>query len=262
MRRLVACAALVCAGIAPAAAVVVVPPAVAVHAWTRNSAGQNVYAGQVEVPLAEFVEQGLTKYRVVTGPSGYFEWSEAVDGATDFLVRINGTLDPDPSIGAAIAVADSGAPSSFLFGWSTGIVPTGPDVVVRSFISGSITDLGGDGVAFAPTHASGKALVSTLNGGSPTMTIGPAFSAPGTGSPAPYAYFDASSGYPAFIPGPTGTWTSLEMALAFGLSGGDDSVAFTLYTEVAAVPLPAGAVLLLGGLLSFAPFARRGLRAA
>jgi hypothetical protein len=257
MRRIFAGLALALASAVPAAATVV-PPAVSVHAWTRNPAGQNVYAGQVEVPLMEVVETGVTRYRVVTGESGYFEWSESAD----FLVRISGTLDPDPSISAAVAVTDSGAPSSFLLGWSTGIVPTGPDVAVRSFVSGSVTDLGGDGVGFTPTHVSGKALVSTLNGGSPVMAIGPAFSAPGTGSPAPHAYFDSSAGYPAFLPGPSGTWISLEIALAFGLSGGEDSAAFTLYSEVAAVPLPAGAVLLLGGLLSLAPFARRGQRGA
>jgi hypothetical protein len=251
LRKLAACLALACASVAPAAATVVAP-ALSVSAWTGSS-----YTGHLDFAVESYEEGGVTKYRVGT-ESAPATWTIA----GDFEVKLSATLDPDPSIGAAIAVTDFGAPTNFSFSWSTPIMPTGPDVLVRSFISGSLSDLAGDGVAFVPTHASGKALVSTLNGGSPTMAIGPALGVAGTGSPAAYGYAYASAGYPSFLPGPSGMWTSLEMALGFGLGGGEDSAAFTLYSEVAAVPLPAGAVLLLGGLLSLAPFARRGLRAA
>jgi MprA protease rhombosortase-interaction domain-containing protein len=233
--------------------------AVRVEAWTNS-----VYEGHADVPIVEFVEDGVTKYRIGTATSDSFAWGRA----GDFLVTLSGTLDPDPSIGTVVAVQDFGAASAFAFSWSTAIVPAGPQVALRSRIDGSLSDFTGDGLSFAPTQPSGMALVSFLDTSfpatSPTtaLAIGSAFGAPGPVTPGTaYAYSD-TAGYPAALAGPAGTWTTLGMTLGFALSGNDDSAAFTLYSEVTAVPLPGAALLLAAGLAGFAPFTRRARRGA
>jgi hypothetical protein len=135
----------------------------------------------------------------------------------EFSLSFSSVLDADPSISYAFTVTDFGAPSSFSFTFSTPIVPTGPSVLVDSWISGSLTDATGNGVSMTPV--SSLIMLSAVNGVSMGVDVGPSLAA-GAGAPAAvYAYGPYSIGPQ---PGPDGIWTELTTTVNFQLSGNDD----------------------------------------
>jgi len=136
-----------------------------------------------------------------------------------------GELNPDPSIGYAIGVADFGAPSTFGFFFFTPIVPTGPCSEVYAGISGGLTDSGGpggDGMTITPFAA--KLMVNELHAGAVNagVDVGDADGVTaGDGSDV----LDPDT--KGFIAAPAGIWTGLSSTLMFTLSGGGDSAAIT-----------------------------------
>jgi hypothetical protein len=214
------------------------------------------------VPLQTMLgEDGKTYYQIgVMNGDQIDPWVWQTD---DFRVQLSGVLNPDPFILTTVGVTDFGGPSSFVFSWSESIGPTGPAVAVKSTLGASFTEgSGGPGATFTFTpanpNAAGKALTSLLGDGvttvnpTPGVSIGPAFSTP-AGLGDTFTYSDAAG----YLPGPAGVWTTLGATLGFTLGGGGDAAALTVVTEVAPVPLPGAAWLLLSGLAGLAPLTRR-----
>ena len=172
---------------------------------------------------------------------------------------ISGVLDPDPAIDQAISVTDFGAPSSFSFFFTMPITPIGATNTVNASLVGGLTDATDNGVAIGPTLAdmdgdgSPELLVSEVLAPLTNMgvDVGLASSHVGGGSGIPVVHpYGSFSAGPIAGPGP-GPWVTLNATLAFSLSGGGDTAALTLHSEI--VPEPStvalagiGAVLLLG----------------
>lgn len=208
----------------------------------------------VDVPLSVDA-----KGRFLFGDDGQgFE----IDGG-DYLVNLNGLLDPDPSISYGIAIVDFGAPSSFAFVFSTPIVPTPGPTLVRSSVSGGLTDQTGDGVSLTPTGTDddGDTVIELQinEAGAPLVNMGvdiggAAVFGPGAaGALYPYG--------PVSIPfqlGPTpGPYTSLTSTVRFMLSGGGDIAALTGYAEIITVPEPSTLALAGFGALALLVARRR-----
>jgi len=164
-------------------------------------------------------------------------------------VQISGALNPEPSIAYGVAVIDFGAPSSFAFLFSTPIVPVVAPSVVTASLVGGLTDFTGDGLAITPTAAFMQVSEVGLPLTNMGVDVGAAFAA-GPGAPgAFYAYGPFAAG-PQGGPGP-GPWTSLQVTLAFGLSGGGDVASLTGFASINNAPVPEpGALLLLGSALA------------
>jgi len=179
----------------------------------------------------------------------------------EFQLELSGVLDPDPSILYAIAVVDFGAPSVFGFAFFTPIVPTGFPNTVDSSLTGGLIDFEGDGISLTPTAAT---LQTSSVGGPLTgmgVDLGPAFAAPPSSRGAPYAYGPYTAGP---IPGPgPGPWTTLQVDVGFGLSGGGDSVALTGFAQIleGGIIIPEtganGSMALLAGLVGGCYWRRR-----
>ncbi len=175
------------------------------------------------------------------------------------------TLDPDPSISFAFSVTDFGAPTTFIFGFFTPIVPTFSPNEVSASIEGFLTDARDDGVSL--TLVNPHLLVGDLNA-PPTnagVDVGPAASfGPSGFTDSEYLYGPYNAG-PQPGPGP-GPWTGLSGIIAFGLGGDNDRAEFggniTILPSSGVVPEPgtwAAAGLLGAGLVGGA--LRRRMRA-
>lgn len=153
-------------------------------------------------------------------------------------------LDPDPSISYGVAVVDFGAPTTFLFTFTTPIVPTGSPNVVSASLTGSLTDGGRDGVTITP--------------------VGPKIQTSAVGSPLTAMGVDVSLGEVAGpLAGPAGTWNLLQVSAGFTLSGGNDGATLNGFASIneGQVPVPEPASLALLGLaLAAAAAAGRGRR--
>lgn len=168
----------------------------------------------------------------------------------DFLITLSSIMDPDPSIAYGIAVTDFGAPSTFMFLFSTPIVPTGFPNQVNASLVGGLTDFTGNGVSITPTGA----FVQTSSLGLPitsmAVDVGTAFAA-GPGNPGALYPYGAFSAGPIPGPGP-GPWTVLQTLTDFKLSGGGDIAVLTGFAQIVTAPVPeagtGGSVLLLGTL--------------
>jgi hypothetical protein len=197
-----------------------------------------------------------------------------IEDAGDWRVEIFAELDPDPSIGYAIAVTDFGAPSVFGFSFINPIVPTAAPGLVLASLSGSTTNAGGvagvvtvtpmappvgipvDGDLIAEIAVytlSQNAGVTYLNAG---QDFGPLFSS----SPAlvsdVYGPFNGALGAG---PAGAGSYNQMRVDVNFLLSGGGDI--FTFNGSALVIPEPATLSLLALGLGALAA-AGRARRAA
>jgi hypothetical protein len=159
--------------------------------------------------------------------------------------RIRGVVDPDPAHDFAASVTDFGTPSTFSFTVSSPMVPSiGFPNSVNASIVGGLTDLTSNGVSVAPVAPNTALLLSRVGAPLTSMGVDVGAAESGVGTYGPYAAGP--------IPGPgPGPWTTLDTMLAFTLSGGGDTFAYTFHSEI--VPEPSsialagvGAALLLG----------------
>lgn len=175
-----------------------------------------------------------------------------INGSGFTLEVLHGLIDPDPSISWGIAVQDFGAPSSFLFSFSTLIVPTGTPNQVFGSIVGGVTDNTGDGAFVVPTVGP-AIMINEVGFGAPVanmgVDVGPAQFYPAGPAGALHNY---GSFFTPTIPGPgPGPWTSLHSTVQFNLSGNGDIAVLTGYASIEEVPAPGAAALLaLGGTLA------------
>lgn len=165
----------------------------------------------------------------------------------EFRIQVNGELDGDglPNLDYGLTVEDFGAPSSFLFNFSTPILPiTGPNAV-EGYIVGSITDATGDGVAITPTQpdrdGDGIPEVQIAELGSPAtnmgIDVGPITAATWTAPAGTVYQYGLTGEIPKFGPGP-GPWDSLSATVAFSLTGGSDVAALVGHMSAAPKSVP------------------------
>jgi hypothetical protein len=209
---------------------------------------------------------------------GYWVVSECV-GACDngpgdeYWLDLNLFMDPDPQIIYASSVIDFGAPSSFGFIFSQGIVPTPAPGTASHTYSASATDgtpgplVGAMTVtpvappAGIPVDSDGTPEVSvytlSTNGGTTFLNaeldLGPLLLVgPGSATHGPFN--------PASVAGPagSGSYDVMRVDVNFSLTGGND--AYTFNGEANIVPEP-GLVATLGlGLAALALQVRRRFR--
>ena len=205
-----------------------------------------------EAPVHRQVgDNGNEVYVIGTPQTEVWEW-ETAEGR----VRLEGILDPDPSVEFALAVTDFGAPSIFGFTFILPLAPVFPNPsVVFDSLAGAVTNgatAGGVTVtalappAGIPVDADGipELQVYTLSddGGLTWKNVGldagPTTVVP-LGSFASGTYGAFNQGPIATIPG--GPWTHMRVDLSFSLTGDGD--AFVLSGAKVLVPEP-GTVLL------------------
>lgn len=185
----------------------------------------------------------------------------------EYLIDMNVTLDPDPQISYGIAVTDFGAPSLFSFTFTTPIIFGGGPSTVSSSVVGGLTDFGGNGVSITPSAGLGdpdgdttsELQVATV-GVPPTnmgVDVGLAQTHPAGNAGANYTYGAYTAG-PIAGPGVT-AWTSLQLDVAFTLSGGSDTAVLTGFASI--VPEPSSVVMALAGVAGLVAAARRRRRA-
>lgn len=179
----------------------------------------------------------------------------------EWEITVTAFLDPDPSIIYGLAVTDFGAPTTFGFSFTQGIVPTPAPGVVRAENASSTTNGSGAGVpvtpaappAGIPVDSDGDAeiFVHTLStdGGttflSADIDLREAFTG-GAGSDTQAALSEG------FIPGPAGSglYDTMRVDANFSMAGGND--VYTFNGEFEVVPEPGTATLLALGLGGFA----------
>lgn len=197
-------------------------------------------------------------------------------GAGDELdLTLSFLLKPDPQIIYASSVIDFGAPSTFGFIFSQGIVATAAPGTASHTYSASTTD--GDGNPLTgsvtvtpvappvgiPVDSDGTPEVSvytlSTNGGvtflNAELDLGPLFvGGPGSDSHGPFN--------PASVAGPagSGSYDVMRVDVNFSLTGGNDAYAFTGAALIEA-PEPALVATLGLGLAGLALHARRRFRA-
>lgn len=174
----------------------------------------------------------------------------------EYEVMVSGSVDYDPSIGYGIAVTDVGAPSSFLFLFSSPIAATPGPTVVASSIVGGLQDATGDGVSVTPTFAALQ-LATTSPPASTTLgvDVGPAVSG-GPGAPGAFYSYGSFAVGPIAGPGP-GPFTQLDAQAAFKLSGGGDIFTFNGFASINTVPEPSSFVLLGVGAVAIGFWGRK-----
>ena len=183
--------------------------------------------------------------------------------ATNWRVSGNIVVQGDPYIGYGVAFQNfSGAPLAFALGVADPFAAiTGPKTVFASY-SGSGTDVTGDGFSITPTlpDMDGDGIpelqVTDLNGTNSGVDVGQAY-VDGPGVPGhSNALGNYSSGPKA---GPAGSFTQMNMTLAFLLSDNQDIATLNGYTDVNVNPVPEPTSLLLSGmgLVGIALFTRR-----
>lgn len=160
-----------------------------------------------------------------------------------------GLIDPDPQINYGITVTDFGAPSAFMFMFSSPIVlGPGPRTVSESVVGG-LTDASGDGVSITPTDASAKLQISTLDPGAVNMGVNV-----GNGQTHPAGTPGSLFGYGPYstgtLPGPAGAFTTLSVQTSFTLSGNDDIAVLTGSAVILEIPGPGAASLAALGSLT------------
>lgn len=169
-------------------------------------------------------EYELPAPRETKDASGKSRWEleDYVLETSDFQLNLRKvTLDPDPSINYSISVIDFGAPTSFIFTFTTPIVPTGFPNQVAASIEGSLLDARGDGVSLTPINSllqEGHLLAPDTNAGV-DVGAGSVFGVSGAPNTS-YAYGPYNVG-PLAGPGP-GPWTGLQAIAAFSLTGDHD----------------------------------------
>jgi hypothetical protein len=236
-------------------------------------AARTLDAGLIQVGTASLTVDGVNFTVPVTQIEDGGKVYQIIDNVTigseaqGFTAMISGQADPDPSVFYGLGVTDFGAPSSFIFSFTSPIVATGPPTVSRAQISGGINDVGGGGVSITPlmpdSDGDGIAEVQLASVGGPTTNMGVDVGLAQTHvGPigAHYEYQSAPLTPYAFGPisGPAGgPWTTLSVTSAFMLTGGGDSAALTGFAAVA-VPEPSTWLLMLGGgLLAWFGYRRR-----
>lgn len=184
----------------------------------------NVYGQTVPQPTAQVTVDGVA-YDIPIRTTDENKTRYTFDGVTigseqqGFTIRfLEGNLiDPDPMIAYGVAVTDFGAPSIFGFLFGTPIVPTGPGTVVSASVAGSLTDGGSDNVTITPTGAS----LQTSSVGMPLTSMGLGIGGAESGIAGGSDVYGPYSLGPVAGPG-GGPWSSLEVGVGFGLSGGGD----------------------------------------
>jgi len=221
---------------------------------------QTVSASPVVSPSVYFtVDDIRVDVELIRSGVGWSFDSRAIDvrdgeGALRASVALQGFLDPDPSISFALSVIDFGTPTTFTFGFSTPIVPTGPLTTVSSSLMGELTEGDIEGVSISPIGS--HILTSVVLTPSTTMgvDIGDAASFPSGVNP--YGPFNTGPQN-----GPTGIWTGLFTTVSFLMSGNSDSVSLSgtarIDNRASRVPdAGPGFILSLGVLVSLAAAAR------
>lgn len=160
-------------------------------------------------------------------------------------------LDPDPSVIELFAIQNNSASAqSFVFSALLPVPAQGPQLSITGSVSGSITDVNGDGATL--TDNGNPIYTSIIDGTFVETLLDPpqSYSAGAFGSqaigPAGFA--------PTVFAGPVNTF--IGVTIQFTLSPGD-IVSFTSVFNVEPIPEP-GTLLLLGsGILGLVAFGRR-----
>ena len=210
-------------------------------------------------PPALYLQVGndpLQEFNNWTYNNGIYSLNFNAQG-TGWLVGGSVAAQADPFIAYGVSVQNfTGSDLPFTMIVVDPINPiVGPNIVYSS-ISGSGTDVSGDGFSIMPLAPEFTTLQSTwLNVGSVNagVDIGNAF-VEGPGLPGESNNFGFSAAGPLFGPEP-GPWNDLDLLLGFNLSGGGDIATlngFSSIVPVPAVPEPASALLLGVGLIGSA----------
>jgi len=202
-------------------------------------------------------------WQVDDGPTHYLhDWTMNADGryffefserTSSYSIQGVVAVDEDPYIAWGLSVMNSDEdPTTF----TTGVIneffdPIDGGIVYASY-SGSVTDIGGDGVTLTPTHD--KIQRSWLNGGtSMGVDVGDAYS---HGPGVPGASYVAPPDSEGPKHGPDGLWTSMQLEAEFTLSSMDIATV-NGFARISPIPEP-GTLLLLGaGLAGLAAFGLR-----
>jgi hypothetical protein len=184
---------------------------------------------------------------------GYILPPTTVGDPSRGTVTVSGLANADPFITYAVAVIDSGAPSTFGFSFSIpNALPASPATTVNSSLVGGLTDTTGDGVSITPVGPATLLMdnyLSDLN--TFVWSVGSGVSH-GPGAPgAFYAYGPYAFGPAAGPANPPLTGLFIT-TLDFTLSGGGDAAALTGYCAINPAPIPSTLLLLGSGFLGLA----------
>jgi hypothetical protein len=180
--------------------------------------------------------------------------SYTISRAGEWACEIKGVIDPDPAHDFTNTVTDIGAPSTFTFTVTSPMLPPiGFPNSVNASLVGGLTDLTSNGVSVTPVAPNTHLLISQVGVPLTSMGVDVGLAESGIGTYGPYTAGP--------IPGPgPGPWTTLNTTLSFTLSGGGDTFAYTLHSEI--VPEPSSFLLAgIGGLAALG-FAIRRRKAA
>lgn len=155
-------------------------------------------------------------------------------------LTISGNIDPTISYG--LAVIDFGAPTDFVFGFSTPIVP-GSYTHAFSTISGSVTDAGADGVSAIPIPAA--LLMQTAEAGPGAVDLGVAVGPACTGAVGVASVCAADSLHNFAVAG--GPFSSLSLRVAFRGSGGGDIITLSGRADLDDARVPEPSTVFLSG---------------
>jgi len=166
-----------------------------------------------------------------------YELTAPIKTADYEIVNVIINYKEDPSISYAIAIIDTGAPSSFAFTFNSAMNPViaGPNLV-RSSMSLSTTDGGTDGVvitslappAGVPVDSDGvtELQVTTVSDASVRNNIGLDLGGPGITLPNPPESSTWGPFSEGVIPGPVSAtgWDNIQVNVNFQGSGGEDLI--------------------------------------
>jgi hypothetical protein len=191
----------------------------------------------------------LTNCREVDGTTAS-TCSGEIQGETFQIPQYEFLSDPDPLVSLALAVINSSATDqTFTFTAVVPVAPLGAGLFINGSISGSLTDVAGDGATLA--DATGAPIYAALIDGAPVRTL---LDAPQSFSTTSSTTFGPATFGPEVFPGAAAAFIALQ--ISFTLSPGD-AASFTSVFNVVPVPEPGTIVLLASGVAGIAVWGRR-----
>ncbi|MBW2271349.1 MAG: PEP-CTERM sorting domain-containing protein [Deltaproteobacteria bacterium] len=221
-------------------------------------------------PTAQLVIDGdrdnATAIPVSENSDGTFFIENWQSSTAEYSISLNAGFDPDPDIVYAGSVIDFGAPTSFGFIFSQGIVATAtPGSVFHTHSSSTTVGSGGSTPvsALAPPlgiPVDGDAIPEiavftvSINGGASYLNAGLDLSPSFVGASPSDNQGPFTEG---FIAGPAGAgiYDAMRVDVNFGMAGGSD--AYTFNGKASVIPEPHTAALLAFGLCGVAAVTRR-----
>ena len=194
-----------------------------------------------DVPLEACEPTGQGTQQVCSG---------AAQGETFNLAQFNFAFDPDPNVVLFFAIQNTLATEqTFTLSAAVPVVPVGPGLLINGSISGSLTDVQGDGATLA--DATGAPLYAAIIDGAPVRSL---LDAPQSFTTTTSATIGPAEFGPEAFAGAAASFIALQ--IQFTLSPGD-LVSFTSVFNVVPVPEPGTMVLLASGIAGIAAWGRR-----